>query len=93
MENSYQLWPMVSIENPAFNLIGGPLKVLTDISGGVPLLILLVSLFAFCLISLTLLYHWLKYGKGSINRFLVIITYFGGALIFFGTAWTAALSI
>lgn len=93
MENIQESWPAVSIQYPAFNFDFGPFKNLADSSLGIPLLVFFVSLFAFSIISLALLYHWLKYGKGSINRFFIIIAYFGGAFIFLGIAWFATLSI
>lgn len=93
MENSQEPWQTVSIQYPAFNFDFGPFKNLADFSLNLPLLIFLVSLFAFSIISVALLYHWLRYGKGSINRFLIIIAYFGGAFIFLGIAWFAVLSI
>lgn len=93
MENTEQSWPTVSIQYPTFNFDFQHFKNLTDSSVDIPLLIFLVSLFAFFTISVVLLYHWLRYGKGSINRFLIIVAYFGGAFIFLGTAWFATLSI
>jgi hypothetical protein len=45
----------------------------------------------FALYSLTLLYHWLRYGRGVLSVFIIIPLYFGVSLILLGSIYSSAL--
>lgn len=93
MENLEYALPVILIENPIFNLFGSSLKDLIGFGGSLSVLIFGIAFLAFFIISAVLLYHWLKYGKGVINRLFIVPLYFGGSLIFLGSALVAAFSI
>ena len=67
---------------PLNKLVGVPAWLLQEW----PSIIMLAAMLAFFVVSLSLLYHWIKYGKGNINRGLVSIVYFAGAVIFIASA-------
>ena len=56
-------------------------------------LIFFVVLAFFCLYSLILVYHWLKYGMGSFTIWLAIIIYFVVSFILISAMYLSVITI